>query len=105
MKEIMDIVLDMKAEIKALKADVAKIKKAGKAPAVQFLKPTWEQVAGYFHELGSNTCQDDAHAFIDHFTSNGWKVGGKTPMKCWRSAGRSLKGSMPHTAKASYIEI
>ena len=31
----------------------------------------------------------DPEAFFDHFTSNGWKVGGKTPMKDWEASARN----------------
>jgi hypothetical protein len=31
----------------------------------------------------------EAAKFFDHFTANGWKVGGKSPMKDWRAAARN----------------
>ncbi|MGV2332942.1 MAG UNVERIFIED_CONTAM: hypothetical protein LVR18_02030 [Planctomycetaceae bacterium] len=31
----------------------------------------------------------DAAAFFDHFEANGWKVGGKAPMKDWKAAVRN----------------
>ena len=33
--------------------------------------------------------QTEAVAFHDHFQSNGWRVGGKTPMADWHAAFRS----------------
>jgi hypothetical protein len=31
----------------------------------------------------------EAHKFYNHFESNGWRVGGKTPMKNWHAAARN----------------
>lgn len=59
-------------------------KKAVSKP--KFVKPEFAELAQYFLEKGSMTCQDDAEAFIDHYTANGWKVGkAKTPMQNWKS--------------------
>lgn len=62
--------------------------KKTKAPAKRFVKPAWEEVANYFHEKGSMTCQDDATRFIDFYTANGWKVG-KNAMKDWKATVRT----------------
>lgn len=62
--------------------------KKPRAPAKRFVKPAWEEVASYFHEQGSITCQDDATRFIDFYESNGWKVG-KNPMKDWKATVRT----------------
>jgi len=52
----------------------------------RFVKPEFAELAQYFLEKGSMTCQDDAEAFLDHYNSNGWKVGrAKTPMQNWKS--------------------
>ncbi len=59
------------------------------APKPKFTKPTLLQASEYFLELGSQVCNDDANAFIDHFDSNGWKVGGRSPMKDWKPAMRT----------------
>jgi hypothetical protein len=44
-------------------------------------------------ELGAVTVSDEAlghvNEFLDHFRSNGWKVGGKTPMIDWHAAWRN----------------
>ena len=42
--------------------------------------------AAYFKELGD---PKEAEKFFDHFEANGWKVGGKTPMKDWKAAARN----------------
>jgi hypothetical protein len=40
----------------------------------------------YFERIGGTRA--DAEAYADHFISNGWKVSGKAPMKCWQAAAR-----------------
>lgn len=51
--------------------------------------PTREQVREYAVEI--ELSDNEADAFIDHFTANGWKVGGKAPMKDWKAALRNWK--------------
>lgn len=51
----------------------------------RFVPPTLEQVAEY---CASRHNGIDPAAFIDHYTSNGWKVG-KSAMKDWRAAVRN----------------
>ena len=46
-----------------------------------------DEVKTYGQELGLPP--EQAEGFYDYFTSNGWKVGGKTPMKDWRAALRN----------------
>ena len=48
--------------------------------------PSLEEVEEYVREAELTM---DPRAFFDHFTSNGWKVGGKAPMKDWRAAARN----------------
>ena len=50
--------------------------------STRFLKPTLEDVATYCKER-KNTI--NPQAFIDHYESNGWKVG-RTKMKNWKAA-------------------
>lgn len=52
----------------------------------KFIPPTIEEVRTYCQER-KNTI--DAEAFVDYYTSNGWKVGGKSPMKDWKAAVRT----------------
>jgi hypothetical protein len=52
----------------------------------KFQKPTSEQVKAYAAELDQPTF--DAGKFCDHYESNGWRVGGKGLMKCWRASVR-----------------
>lgn len=61
-------------------------KEKGKKKAPAFKKPDFDEVREYFAELQH---VEEAQTFFDHFTSNGWKVGGKAAMKCWKSAARN----------------
>lgn len=52
----------------------------------RFSKPTVEDVKSYCTERGNTV---DAVRFHDHYESNGWKIGGKAPMKDWKAAVRT----------------
>lgn len=52
----------------------------------KFTPPSLEEVQAYVFEKNINI---DAEAFFDHFTSNGWLVGGKSKMKDWKAAVRN----------------
>lgn len=44
----------------------------------------------FFEELGLNgKSETQAQIFWNHYTSNGWKIGGKTTMKDWKSSARN----------------
>jgi hypothetical protein len=47
---------------------------------------TIDEVKDYFKVIGG--FPGDAEGFFDHFTSNGWKVGGKAPMQDWKASAR-----------------
>ena len=51
--------------------------------------PTLEDVKEYLREYHPDNADEIAEKFFDHFTSNGWKVGGRTPMKDWKAAVRN----------------
>ena len=53
----------------------------------RFVPPTLEEVQDYCWERQNNV---DAMKFIDHYSSNGWKVG-RNPMKDWKAAVRTLE--------------
>ena len=60
--------------------------KTGKAKSpARFIKPTFEEVAAYCQERGNDV---DPQAWIDYYTSNGWKVG-RNCMKDWQAAVRT----------------
>ena len=51
-----------------------------------FRKPSVQDVAEYVTSI----CADiDPQTFIDHYDANGWKIGGKAPMKDWKAAVRT----------------
>lgn len=70
----------------------------------RFVKPSLREASEYFLELGSQVCQDDANNFIDHFDSNGWKVGGRASMKDWRAAIRKWFGNSRKYSEAKNNE-
>jgi len=58
-------------------------KRKREAPMV---KPEAKEVADYFR---ANSGKGEwARQFFDYYTSNGWKVGGRAPMKDWQAAAR-----------------
>jgi hypothetical protein len=59
-----------------------------------FVKPTVADVAAYCHEIRASI---DPQAFIDHYESNGWKVG-RNPMRDWKAAVRTWKARAPEFA-------
>lgn len=74
---------------------------APRAPAKRFTPPTVAEVETYARDAGLRI---DAARFVDHFTANGWRVGGRTAMKDWQAAvrnwarndfGRSPSPSLP----------
>jgi len=74
--------------IRSLLDELFPQKQARPAKRGGFQPPTVLEVAEYCGESGlSEKVQPEA--FVDHFTSNGWKVGGKSAMKDWKSAVRN----------------
>ena len=60
-------------------------------------KPTLEEVQNYCQERGNSV---NAQAFLDHYDSNGWKVG-KNPMRDWKATVRTWERNEYGTAKHS----
>lgn len=56
-----------------------------KDKAKRFIQPTISEVTAYCLERNNSV---DPARWIDHYTSNGWKVG-KNPMKDWKAAVRT----------------
>lgn len=48
-----------------------------------------EEVIEYGKEIELQS--EECNSFFDHFQSNGWKVGGKAPMKDWKASLRNWK--------------
>lgn len=59
-----------------------------KEKAGRFIAPTFPEVIQYCREHKTLRFwpTDDVRAWWNHFEANGWRVGGKTPMKSWHSA-------------------
>lgn len=51
---------------------------------MKFTPPSIEDAIGYASEIALPA--SEAEWFHDHFTANGWRVGGKSPMKDWKAA-------------------
>jgi len=60
-----------------------------KTPETQkrFTPPSLEELKIFFSQNNSDTLE--AEKYHNHFQSNGWLVGGKTPMKDWKAAARN----------------
>jgi len=65
--------------------------------ASKFVKPSLEEVENYCKERNNGI---EAQAFIDHYESNGWKVG-KNPMKDWKAAVRTWERGNYRSSRSS----
>lgn len=65
----------------------------------KFEPPTDFECAAYAKQIGIPG--KEAKTFFDHFTSNGWKVGGKAPMKDWQAAMRTWKARLEDRGKVA----
>ena len=59
--------------------------------------PSQNDISTYFKDLSYP--ESEAVKFYDHFQSNGWKVGGKAPMKDWKAAARNWCRRLPPELK------
>lgn len=73
--------------------------KPSKGARNKFQKPTVEQVRQFAET--ANLPVVEAEAFCDHFDSNGWRVGGRSPMKDWQAAYRGWCRRSPQFSGAS----
>jgi len=65
------------------------------------IPPLPEQVEGFF-SANQSTVQE-AHRFMNHYTANGWLVGGKSPMKDWKASAKNwISNSINFTKSATY---
>lgn len=60
---------------------------ADKPPRARFQPPTEAEAIAYFAEQSSS--EQEAKSFIDYYTANGWKQGGKAQIKDWKAAARN----------------
>lgn len=63
------------------------IEKDAPTKTKKFTPPTQEETITYFLKKQSN--KTAAETFHDHFSSNGWKVGGRAKMKDWKASARN----------------
>ncbi len=80
---------------------------SSRAPSRE-LKPTIENVKAYF--LEQHFPEIEAIKFFNYFSSNGWLVGGKTPMVDWQAAAQNwilnapkFISNEPHINRAKYL--
>ena len=66
-----------------------------------FSPPESVAVQTYFLDLKST--EIEAEKFYNYFQSNGWKVGGKAPMKDWQAAARNWVLNAPAFAKPQKV--
>jgi len=64
----------------------------------RFKKPTLEELKDYGSSI--SYLEFDPERFVDHYESNGWKVG-KSPMKDWKAAVRTWKRNDNETQKGN----
>ena len=76
-----------KVNQRAAAATTPRKDKQPKASSAEAKPANVEAVAEYMATRGGTPAQ--AAKFWDHFTSNGWKVGGKAAMKDWRASVRN----------------
>ena len=72
---------------KASTVQNSKRKKVALKKENAFIRPNLDEVIAFFKS--ENHPELEARKFYNHFESNGWKVGGKTPMKNWNAAARN----------------
>lgn len=64
-----------------------------------FKRPELAEVVYYFERIGlSGRARTEGEKFMNHYTSNGWRVGGKSAMKDWQAACRTWKSRMDEKA-------
>lgn len=66
-------------------------------------QPTIEKIREYF--LEQNSSEVEAQKFFNHFQSNGWKVGGKAPMKDWQAAAGNWILNIPQFSPQPQIGV
>jgi len=98
-----DIVLKVsKNRVKVVEFNGEKVAPKNKAEKRKleaiFAPPDIVEVRKYFIE--QNNSKIEADKFYNYFQSNGWKVGGKAPMKDWQAAARNWMLNAPAFAKA-----
>jgi hypothetical protein len=82
--------ISAKNEFSAQQADeknekiVSKSEKKERVLVAKFTPPKLEEIYLYFRE--KNAPEIEGQKFFNYFESNGWKIGGRSPMKNWKAA-------------------
>jgi hypothetical protein len=73
-----------------------------KRKTTSFQKPSLEEIASYFSELGSSDTESEK--FFDYYQANGWKVG-RNPMRDWRATARNWTRRNPSPRKSNVVSF
>lgn len=65
------------------------------------IPPALAEVMSYFAE--QNSSETEANKFYNYFQSNGWKIGGKAPMRDWQAAARNWLLNAPAFSKSQKV--
>ena len=74
-----------------------------KKESVKMKRPTLDEVRQYMCSCNLLMTPSDPDRFFDFFSSNGWKVSGRAPMKDWKAAARNwLRRNQPKPNPNAY---
>lgn len=74
-----------------------------KKESAKMKRPTLDEVRQYMCSCNMLMTPTDPDRFFDFFSSNGWKVSGRAPMKDWKAAARNwLRRNQPKPNPNAY---
>lgn len=74
-----------------------------KKESAKMKRPTLDEVRQYMCSCNMLMTPTDPERFFDFFSSNGWKVSGRAPMKDWKAAARNwLRRNQPKPNPNAY---
>ncbi|MDF1548917.1 MAG: hypothetical protein P1P88_13920 [Bacteroidales bacterium] len=79
--------------LKNEEAEKRKRKKVASKKENKMTIPSLDEVIVFFRS--ENYTEFEAQKFFNHYESNGWKIGSKTPMKDWKAAARNWILNIP----------
>ncbi|QBQ41291.1 transcriptional regulator [Sphingobacterium psychroaquaticum] len=86
------------SQVQNIKSKAQKEKSSAKKEKT--IPPQPHHVEEFFIEQKSTILE--AHKFINHYTANGWLVGGKSPMKNWNASARNwITNSITYNANSN----
>jgi hypothetical protein len=89
-----DIVLKLsKNMVKVVEVNGEKVSPPTAKKNQAMIPPALVEVVSYFAE--QNSSETEANKFYNYFQSNGWKIGGKAPMRDWQAAARNWMLNIP----------